>query len=54
MPRLPSTMTVVEISRPGGPEVLTPVNRPVLPPEARRAHEWMHSGKHIGKVLLTP
>ena len=22
--------------------------------QARQAHERMHSGKHIGKVLLTP
>lgn len=31
MPCLPSTMTIIELSRPGGPEVLTPVSRPVLP-----------------------
>ncbi len=31
---IPSTMTAVEISRPGGPEVLVPVARPVPKPDA--------------------
>jgi NADPH2:quinone reductase len=32
MPALPATMTVIEITRPGGPEVLAPAQRPVPEP----------------------
>lgn len=34
MTNLPQTMTAIEISQPGGPEVLTPVQRPVPAPRA--------------------
>ena len=34
MAALPKTMTAVEISEPGGPEVLKPVQRPVPEPAA--------------------
>ncbi len=32
MPKLPATMTAIEISRPGGPEVLVPAERPLPRP----------------------
>src|SRR4051794_11885500 len=34
MPQLPAQMTVVAISKPGGPEVLVPETRPVPTPQA--------------------
>ena len=34
MPDLPETMTVIEITAPGGPDVLKPAQRPVPQPAA--------------------
>ena len=34
MPALPATMTAIEITKPGGPEVLKPTQRPVPTPGA--------------------
>jgi len=34
LPSLPTTMTAIEITRPGGPEVLVPTQRPVPQPKA--------------------
>src|SRR5215469_17022844 len=34
LPNIPATQTVIEVSKPGGPEVLVPATRPVPEPKA--------------------
>ena len=43
--KLPSMMTAIEISTPGGPEVLKPVERPTPHPGAREAERLSLHGE---------